>query len=167
MDYLGKDFYTHEEPATNAYGSQSVRGIVKWDKPKHGRSAGRRVLILRKQPTVLAGASNASGSAGIEAEFQSLVKKWKRETVSMSSPTQMAMHPSYQRIIGFGPVVLPLLIAELMREPDWWFWALRSITGIDPVSDKERGRLAAMTQAWLRWMEIEGAQTDGKSRGAS
>lgn len=45
---------------------------------------------------------------------------------------EMAMHPAYQRIIGLGPEVAPLLLRELERQPDHWFWALKALTGADP-----------------------------------
>ena len=61
----------------------------------------------------------------------------------------MAMEPSYQEIIGLGPVVLPLILRELAREPDQWFWALRSISGEDPAADAETVQDAS--QLWLRW----------------
>ena len=52
-----------------------------------------------------------------------------------------------------GPAVLPLLLRELQERPDHWFWALRAITGEDPVATEDRGKLDAMTAAWLRWAE--------------
>jgi hypothetical protein len=59
------------------------------------------------------------------------------------------MHPAYQQIIGLGPAGVPLLLRELEREPDHWFWALRAITGEDPVPEEARGRLREMAAAWL------------------
>ncbi len=40
----------------------------------------------------------------------------------------MAMLNPYQRIIGIGWPVVPLILDELQREPDQWFWALEAIT---------------------------------------
>ncbi len=61
------------------------------------------------------------------------------------------MHPAYQRIIGLGPAVIPLILADLARQPDHWFWALRALTGEDPVPAEARGRVKAMADAWLQW----------------
>jgi hypothetical protein len=97
-------------------------------------------------------ALNAAGSA-TETRFRDLVRQWKAETEFVSSLTRMVTHPAYQQIIGMGGAALPLLLDELRREPDHWFWALRAITGEDPVAAEERGRLDAMTAAWLRWAE--------------
>jgi hypothetical protein len=80
-----------------------------------------------------------------EERFRDLVRQWKDATVLTSSFSEMATHPTYQQIIGMGKEVLPLLLEELRREPDHWFWALKSITGEDPVPPADRGKLQAMT----------------------
>lgn len=68
----------------------------------------------------------------------------------------MAMHPAYQQIIGMGPVAIPLLLRELQKSPDHWFWALKAITDVDPVPASERGRQKQMAAAWLRWGKEHG-----------
>ena len=65
--------------------------------------------------------------------------------------TKKAMHPAYQQIIGMGKTAIPLILFEMMAKPGHWFWALKSITGEDPVSPEQRGDVNEMTQAWLRW----------------
>ena len=65
----------------------------------------------------------------------------------------------YQQIIGLGPSVLPVLVGELAREPDHWFWALEAITGQNPVPAEAVGNVAAMTEAWLAWGRREGLLT--------
>lgn len=50
-----------------------------------------------------------------------------------------------------GPGVLRFLREELEQNSDVWFWALRAITGHDPVPPEHRGQLPEMRQAWLRW----------------
>ena len=40
----------------------------------------------------------------------------------------MTLLRPYQRIIGMGLPVVPLILEELEREPDQWFWALEAIT---------------------------------------
>ena len=83
--------------------------------------------------------------------FQKLAKKWKSERGPTSSTTQMAMHPAYQEIIGMGAPAIPFLLGELAQAPEHWFWALKSITGIDAVPADHRGNLSAMTDDWLKW----------------
>lgn len=89
-------------------------------------------------------------------KFQALATTWKNETQLLSSATEMAMHPAYQQIIGMGPVAIPLLLLELQTKPDHWFWALKAITGVDPVKPSELGRQKQMAAAWLRWGKEQG-----------
>src|SRR5262245_41256831 len=85
------------------------------------------------------------------ARFRRLTALWKRDTLNVSSTTRMVMHPAYQRIIGMGPIAVPLIFRELQERPDWWFWALAAITGVDPVPSSSRGSLDEMSAAWLAW----------------
>lgn len=92
----------------------------------------------------------------LEQEFLRLTQQWRAETELLSSLTEMAAHPAYQRIIGMGRLALPMIFRELAAEPDHWFWALKAITGCDPVPPSHRGNLEMMAADWLDW---------GKSRG--
>ena len=74
----------------------------------------------------------------------------------MSSGTEMLLHPAYQRIIGLGKDAVKLIVAELRREPDHWFWALKAITGEDPVVAADHGKIDRMTAAWLKWAAQRG-----------
>ncbi len=85
--------------------------------------------------------------------FHELADQWKAQRGPTSAVEEMAMHPAYQQIIGMGPAAVPLLLAELQRQPDHWFWALKAITGEDPVPPADRGKLPKMAEAWLRWAE--------------
>ncbi|MEG3846925.1 hypothetical protein QUB19_11260 [Microcoleus sp. B4-C5] len=90
-------------------------------------------------------------TAEIEVTFLELAEQWRRETGMMSLVTKMSMHPAYQRIIGMGQAVVPLILRELEQEPDHWFWALQAITGANPVESEQRGRLKQMAEAWIQW----------------
>jgi hypothetical protein len=87
----------------------------------------------------------------LETTFKELAERWKAETQFLSSTSKAVMHPAYQRIIGMGQTVVPLLLRQLEESPDHWFWALRSITGEDPVPPESAGHLRRMSEAWLRW----------------
>jgi hypothetical protein len=106
--------------------------------------------------TVLSTAPGSQPSGQLEADFQALVGAWRQERGPTSSTTQMAMCPSYQRIIGLGPAVVPLLLRELEQDPDHWFWALKAITGADPVPIESRGKLAEMARYWVDWGRQQG-----------
>jgi hypothetical protein len=97
-----------------------------------------------------------SNDATTEQRFRELARQWKEATQFVSSVTGMVTHPAYQQIIGMGREVLPLILAELRRKPDHWFWALQAITRENPVRPADRGRLQAMTQAWLDWAAAHG-----------
>jgi hypothetical protein len=100
----------------------------------------------------------ATTSATLETKFRALAARWKAERGPTSSLTELAMHPAYQQIIGMGPAAIPLLLRELEREPDHWFWALKAISGDDPVAPTSRGKVPEMTRAWLDWGRAQGHQ---------
>jgi hypothetical protein len=86
-----------------------------------------------------------------QSRFTALAERWKRETAHLSNIAKKALHPAYQEIIGMGEHAVPLLLAELRRQLDDWFWALHAITGANPVPAADGGNLRAMTEAWLGW----------------
>lgn len=88
--------------------------------------------------------------------FSTLRTAWEADTATLSSTTAIAMHPAYQQIIGMGPDAIPLILQELERKPGHWFWALKSITGEDPVLPEHRGQIAQMTESWLKWGDQQG-----------
>ena len=90
------------------------------------------------------------------APCETLATRWYQETAALSSVSQMAMHPAYQEMIGMGDTAVPLILRELQQKPGHWFWALRAITGEDPISLEERGKVRAMAETWIQW---------GKERG--
>lgn len=92
-----------------------------------------------------------SERAGLRGQFRQLARWWKRDTEYQSSPTRIAMHPAYQRIIGMGRDALPFILKDLEATQAPWFWALQAITGEEPVPEEDRGHIDRMTRAWLRW----------------
>jgi hypothetical protein len=88
--------------------------------------------------------------------FHRLKEKWEAETAFLSSVSNIVMHPTYQQIIGMGPMAIPLILREVSIKQGQWFWALKSITNEDPVKPEQRGIVAEMSRAWLQW---------GKERG--
>ena len=86
--------------------------------------------------------------------FENLVAQWRKERGVTSSPVQMAMCPSYQRIMTMGEAAIPLILRELESEgddPDHWFWALRFLADADPIPPDARGNMKAMAAAWIDW----------------
>ena len=96
------------------------------------------------------------GTATLEQVFIRLAEQWRRETLAMSSLTDMVLHPAYYQIIGMGPVALPWIMRELQQGGGHWFLALRAITRENPVTPQERGKVKNMADAWLKWGEEHG-----------
>jgi len=55
-----------------------------------------------------------------------------------------------------GPAVVPLILRDLEQKPDHWFWALRAITGDNPVKLEKCDRMKLMTQVWIEWGKEHG-----------
>ena len=83
--------------------------------------------------------------------FFRLKQEWEEVTAMLSSIAEIAMHSAYQQIIGMGSIAIPFIIRELENRPAHWFWALKSITGEDPVPPEKRGRIGDMAKSWLIW----------------
>lgn len=85
----------------------------------------------------------------LSSRFRVLTSDWKEATRFSSSPEEIAVHPSYQRVIGMGPAALPLILKDLQREPHHWFWALNAIVGYDAADQADTLKSAA--DAWIAW----------------
>lgn len=88
---------------------------------------------------------------GVEHRFQILAAEWKRETAAYPVLFDRLVHPSYQKIIGLGSAVVPIILKELKRNPDHWFWALEAIVGESPIQDDHKGIIHKMIDDWLVW----------------
>ena len=73
--------------------------------------------------------------------FRQLTAQWKVQSRHMSNAAQMGMLKPYQQIIGMDEAVAPLILEELQREPDQWFWALEAITQENPVQPGSAGKV--------------------------
>jgi hypothetical protein len=86
-----------------------------------------------------------------QERFKQLAAQWKEQSRFLSNTAQMAMLRPYQKIIGMGMTAVPLILEELRREPDQWFWALEAITDENPVPPEAAGKVRMMAQAWVAW----------------
>jgi len=87
----------------------------------------------------------------VEQRFHRLAAEWKKEARYLSNTAQMALLKPYQRIIGMGMPVVPLILRELQREPNHWFWALEAITEDNPVPPETAGNVRLTAEAWITW----------------
>jgi len=56
----------------------------------------------------------------------------------------------------YKEIILPLIIKELNREPNFWFKALKVISGENPVKPEEFNNYKLVTKAWLDWGKKKG-----------
>jgi hypothetical protein len=84
-----------------------------------------------------------------EARFRMLVERWRKESKHLSSTKSMAALDSYEQIIKMDKPVITLLLLELKERPNFWFTALRKVTG-----EKEIGKgltFKEAVNAWIKW----------------
>lgn len=89
-------------------------------------------------------------------KFNILSETWKHDTGDYSVTHFIVMHPAYQEIIGMGDKALPLILQELENEPRQWFWALKAISGYDPVKKSDKGNIRKMKNVWVKWGKEHG-----------
>ncbi len=90
-----------------------------------------------------------------EIKFRRLADEWERETAMHSVTSKIVLHPAYQRIIGMGPTVIPLILRQMKKKPGHWFWALDALTGGESPAEGAANLLEA-TSSWIKWGESKG-----------
>ena len=91
-----------------------------------------------------------------EEHFAELVEQWREGTGGLSSPKAIADHPAYQQIIQMGKSALPMIFRELEENGGWWYPALRTLTGENPVPAEAKGQPPLSREAWLEWGQRNG-----------
>jgi hypothetical protein len=96
----------------------------------------------------------------LKERFRELAENWDQETRYLSSPTQRMEHPSYQAILGLGrenkAEIVCLLISDMQQNERPWFWALSYLTGENPISRVDAGRMDKMIASWTTWAKNKG-----------
>ena len=93
---------------------------------------------------------------GLEDRFRRYADKWDRDTSFMSATPMRVMHESYQSIMSMGPEIVPILLRDLQKSRRHWFWALRHLTGENPVPESAKGQTDKMIAAWIDWGKSKG-----------
>jgi hypothetical protein len=106
-------------------------------------------MWLRTIPTVET--AHSQSPSDVRSCFQRLASEWKAQSRYLSNTAQVAMLKPYQRIVGMGWPAVPLILDELRREPDQWFWALDAIVEENPVPPDDAGHVRWSAQAWVNW----------------
>jgi hypothetical protein len=143
---LAVDAATHRQPrGALARSGPAVRSHV-------ASAAGLELATaLRSVIAHYLGVPVSRATPSLAEEFAHLARRWREDTRFVSASHGLVEHWAYQRIIGLGPDVVPLVLEELRGSGGQWFWALRALTGVDPVRDEQRGDVSAMREAWLDW----------------
>jgi hypothetical protein len=88
----------------------------------------------------------------VEQRFQTLAARWIEITRFRSNTRVLRSDPAYQELIALGKAIVPLIMAELEREPRaCWFTVLTGLTAENPVPASASGRIDEMAKAWLDW----------------
>lgn len=90
----------------------------------------------------------------VEQRFTELRDRWKDETGFLSSMTGIVTNSAYQEIIALGQPAVPLILSDMKSDPQWWFFALRALTGESP--DKDAETFDEAHNAWLAWGRQQG-----------
>lgn len=134
----------HESEPETKYDSRPAPGV------SQGQPYGDYVADSREVGRV----RPAALRQGHDEAFQELAERWRAETVHVSSTHDVVLHPAYLQIIGLGMPIVPLLLRELQKRPEPWFWALTALTGDDPTV--ETSTFDEAVQAWLSWGRDKG-----------
>lgn len=92
----------------------------------------------------------------LSKRLEDLVQVWERDTLHESSTSRLVSHPAFEAIVAMGTPAVPLIVERLRLAPTWLVLALPRITGENPVSEGDAGRLARMVAAWAEWFDRHG-----------
>lgn len=92
----------------------------------------------------------------LDQRFRRLEAEWKAETSHLSSNAAIVNHPAFREIVMMGEAVVPLMLRDLSEHASLWVWALPELTGENPVEGSETGKIARMSEAWVRWGRQQG-----------
>jgi hypothetical protein len=127
------------------------RANITYQQPGDGRSA-QMVNVNNLSPST----DYTPQTFELRNSFRESVQRWKSERDPTALASRMISHSAYQAIINMGWPAVGLILEELQREPDEWFFALSKITGADPIPEESRGYFDEMVDAWLKWGRANG-----------
>ena len=91
----------------------------------------------------------------VEKRFFDLARAWKNQTAGYSLVAKKITNEKYMDIIGMGVTlkepVIRLILQDLQKGPDFWHFALKSITQENPVAKADIRDLRKVREAWLAW----------------
>ncbi|NAY91713.1 hypothetical protein GTQ34_07280 [Muricauda sp. JGD-17] len=87
-------------------------------------------------------------------KFLKLKDQWLEETMFASNSSDIFSNSAYEQIISMGELAIPWIIRDLKRSNNHWFYALRNITGENPIPQEHAGAIDQMKEDWVDWAEI-------------
>lgn len=127
--------------------------MFKTSSTKNAYETGGYFFRVRPQPTVPVSRRFDGTRLGEIDQFRRYLNAWKDSVAVASSIQEMVQDPSFISIVEMGRVALPLIKAELEREPSFLFLAAQQITEQNPVSPEKWGDVGAMSEQWVNWLE--------------
>ena len=89
--------------------------------------------------------------------FDRYVEEWKKETLFLSSMTQIMDCVPYKKIVRMGARAIPLIMERMERESFdsyHWFLPLDAITNkAVKIPRRYRGKIKEMNRLWYEWYE--------------
>lgn len=92
----------------------------------------------------------------LELRFRELSRRWREETMELSSTSAKTTNFHYYQIIALGRDVVPWILRDLNENGGLWYLALRAITNENPVSPEDSGNIKKMKSSWLDWGKARG-----------
>lgn len=122
--------------------------------------------LLYNTPFPQGGLAMRASDQLLMAEFMNLAEKWVEETKDIRN-TEKYFDRNYAKIVEMGDRIIPILLDEIVRElgdpkgqPSKWFWALKLITGDNPVPERFRNEPNKAASCWLHWGKTHGFETE-------
>ena len=136
---------------------EAVAEVMGWDAAELTRLR----LLLHQEPHVRGlGYGQFADETEIQPadreRFTELADLWENETVFLSNPDRITEHRAHREIVSMGESAVPLILQRMQAQGGHWFYALRAITGANPVKPDDRGKVAVMQESWLEWGKANG-----------
>lgn len=129
----------------------SNEGIIKWYEDSKKNSSAKKFNYRSRKYIIRKNLVNAS----VEDQFIYLTKSWKNETMMSSITADKIKNLNYQTIIGLGVTfkekIIYLILMDLEEDVEYWHYALKSITGDNPVPKGMANDLDTVRRYWLAW----------------
>lgn len=85
----------------------------------------------------------------LKVKFYDHLKKWKEETLFVSSPNQIVENENFQGMVKLGKPVVPFVVSELQRNPTYLVWVLNYIYGTK-VSESPNITIPEAAKLWVK-----------------